>query len=116
MKSLKNGRIGNALTWAIRSQDGTFTSYLADRFLREYCSSGKLRNTDLLDNLGSCMLVSDKLIFLGTCNFIFIINTKGDSLLVENGENMGLELYILSLNAFERLRKIIFKRCNKEFL
>lgn len=65
MISLKTGRLGNALTWALRSQDGSFTSYLADKFLQEYSKNGQLQNIDLLDNLGSCMLVSDKLIFLG---------------------------------------------------
>lgn len=70
--SLRNGRLGNALTWALRSQDGSFTSYLADRFLQEYSQSGCITNTDLLDNLGSCMLVSDKLIFLGKYSIIFL--------------------------------------------
>lgn len=65
MISLKRGRLGNALAWALKSQDGNFTSYLAEAFLREYCSSGNLRSTDLLDNLGSCMLLSDRLVFLG---------------------------------------------------
>ncbi|CAH0563752.1 unnamed protein product [Brassicogethes aeneus] len=65
MKSLKRGRLGNALTWALKSQDGPFTSFLADKFLHEYTKDGKLASTDLLDNLGSCMLASDRLIFLG---------------------------------------------------
>nr|CAH7742098.1 unnamed protein product [Callosobruchus chinensis] len=65
MLSLRRGRIGNALCWALKSQDGPFTSYLADKFLQDYIKSGKLGSTDLLDNLGSCMLVSDRLIFLG---------------------------------------------------
>lgn len=65
MKSLKQGRLGNALSWAMRSQDSLFASYLAEQFLREYCKSGALHNTDLLDNLGSCILLSDRLAFLG---------------------------------------------------
>lgn len=65
MISMKRGRLGNALTWALQSQDGPFTSFLADKFLQEYIKSGKLVNTDFLDNLGSCMLASDRLIFLG---------------------------------------------------
>ncbi|KAI4457128.1 frount protein-related [Holotrichia oblita] len=68
--SLKRGRLGNALTWALKSQDPNFTSFLADKYLREYSAKGELINTDLLDNLGSCMLASDKLIFLGKyCEF-----------------------------------------------
>lgn len=66
MISLNRNRLGNALTWALKSQDPNFTSYLADKFLREYSARGELINIDLLDNLGSCMLASDKLIFLGT--------------------------------------------------
>ncbi|XP_018578026.1 nuclear pore complex protein Nup85 [Anoplophora glabripennis] len=65
MISMKRGRLGNALTWALKSQDGPFTSFLADKFLQKYISSGKLVSTDFLDNLGSCMLASDRLIFLG---------------------------------------------------
>lgn len=68
MRSLNRGRLGNALTWALKSQDGPFTSYLADAFLKEYIKKGELDNTDLLDNLGSCMLASDRLIFLGKYN------------------------------------------------
>ncbi|CAG9820063.1 unnamed protein product [Phaedon cochleariae] len=65
MISMKRGRLGNALSWALKSQDGPFTSFLADKFLQEYIKSGRLDSKDLLDNLGSCMLVSDRLIFLG---------------------------------------------------
>lgn len=65
MKNVKRGRLGTALTWALKSQDSTFVSLLADKFLREYAEHGKLRNTDLLFNLGPSMLASDRLIFLG---------------------------------------------------
>ncbi|KAJ8985168.1 hypothetical protein NQ317_012820 [Molorchus minor] len=63
--SMKHGRLGNALMWALRSQDGPFTSYLADMFLQDYIKSGKLLHTDLLEDLGSWILASDRLIFLG---------------------------------------------------
>ncbi|KRT81355.1 hypothetical protein AMK59_5935, partial [Oryctes borbonicus] len=70
MISLRRGRLGNALTWALKSQDPNFISFLADKYLREYAARGELINVDLLDNLGSCMLTSDKLIFLGKyCEF-----------------------------------------------
>lgn len=36
-----------------------------DRFLTEYCKSGGFSNLDLIDNLGSAMLLSDRLTFLG---------------------------------------------------
>ncbi|XP_044758676.1 nuclear pore complex protein Nup85 [Coccinella septempunctata] len=65
MKNVKMGRLGTALTWALKSQDSTFVSLLADKFLREYAENGKLKNTDLLFNLGPSMLASDRLIFLG---------------------------------------------------
>ncbi|XP_060521243.1 nuclear pore complex protein Nup85 [Cylas formicarius] len=64
MRSVKRNRLGTALTWSLKSQDGPFTSYLADKFLHEYIKTGVLNSTDLLDNLGSCMLASDRLIFL----------------------------------------------------
>ncbi|KAF5288343.1 hypothetical protein FQR65_LT12078 [Abscondita terminalis] len=64
INSLRRGHLGNALTWGIKSQDGSFTSALADKFLREYCKNGILMNLDLLDDLGSSMLISDRLIFL----------------------------------------------------
>lgn len=77
MKSLRRNRMGNALTWALKSHDGAFTSFLADKFLQDYCNEGRLRNVDLLDNLGSCMLASDRLIFLGKyCEFHKVYQDK----------------------------------------
>lgn len=65
VKSLKEGRLGNALCWAMRSEDALFASYLAEQFLKDYCKNGQLHSTDFLDNLGSCILLSDRLSFLG---------------------------------------------------
>lgn len=62
---MQRGRLGNALTWALKSEDGIFASYLANKLLREYCKSGNIPNRDLLDNLGSSMLLTDRLVFLG---------------------------------------------------
>ncbi|ENN77698.1 hypothetical protein YQE_05771, partial [Dendroctonus ponderosae] len=78
MRSLSRGRLGNALTWALKSQDGPFTSYLADKYLKQYISSGELNNTDLLDNLGSSMLASDRLIFLGKYNEFHKLYQEGE--------------------------------------
>ncbi|XP_076338478.1 nuclear pore complex protein Nup75 isoform X2 [Tachypleus tridentatus] len=65
MNALRNGMLGTALTWAVKSKDACFASVLADKFLVEYSESGQFTSPDLLDNLGSCMLVSDRLTFLG---------------------------------------------------
>ncbi|XP_026281653.1 nuclear pore complex protein Nup85 [Frankliniella occidentalis] len=69
-KSLRQDRLGNALAWALRSTDANLTNHLADRFLEGFADKGEFEATDLLDNLGSCMLVSDRLTFLGKyCEF-----------------------------------------------
>jgi hypothetical protein len=65
MRSYQQQRLGNALTWALQSQDAGFATYLASKFLELYSQEGKFHSMDLLDNLGSCMLVSDRLTFLG---------------------------------------------------
>jgi len=62
---MRQGKLGNALTWALRSHDVPLTTYLGDQFLDRYLREGNFVSTDLLENLGSCMLVSDRLTFLG---------------------------------------------------
>jgi len=79
MRSYQQQRLGNALTWALQSQDAGFATYLANKFLELYSQEGKFHSMDLLDNLGSCMLVSDRLTFLGrlsanTTMFMHILN------------------------------------------
>ncbi|KAG7189414.1 hypothetical protein KM043_017118 [Ampulex compressa] len=70
MKCMKQGRLGNALAWALKAQDSGFTTYIADEFLKQYVENGELECRDLLENLGSCMLASDRLTFLGKyCEF-----------------------------------------------
>lgn len=70
MRWFKLGRLGSALTWALRSRDAKASSYLADQFLQQYCSNGTFSIQDLLENLGSSMLLSDRLTFLGKyCEF-----------------------------------------------
>jgi len=65
MKSIRQGRLGNALTWALKAHDGNFITYIAEQFLKHYAEHGELECRDLLENLGSCMLASDRLTFLG---------------------------------------------------
>ncbi|XP_066583629.1 nuclear pore complex protein Nup85-like isoform X2 [Prorops nasuta] len=70
IKCIKRGRMGNALTWALKAQDNGFITYIADQFLRHYADNGELECRDLLENLGSCMLASERLTFLGKyCEF-----------------------------------------------
>jgi len=64
MQALRNSNLGTAMTWALKSKDSVFSAYLADTFLREYSEKGHFSNLDLLDNLGSSMVVSDRLTFL----------------------------------------------------
>lgn len=65
MKAMRSGRLGAALAWCLRSKDSTFAAFISERFLSEYCKSGGFSNLDLIDNLGSAMLLSDRLTFLG---------------------------------------------------
>ncbi|RZF47952.1 hypothetical protein LSTR_LSTR008756 [Laodelphax striatellus] len=70
MRCLQRKRIGQALCWALKSQDPGFATHLADKLLLEYTKGGTFNCLDLLDNLGSCMLISDRLTFLGKyCEF-----------------------------------------------
>ncbi|XP_043484041.1 nuclear pore complex protein Nup85 [Leptopilina heterotoma] len=70
MKCIRRERYGNALAWALKAQDGPFATYIADKFLKHYAEHGEIQCQDVLENLGSCMLVSDRLTFLGKyCEF-----------------------------------------------
>lgn len=66
MKCIRQGRLGSALAWALKAQDGAFATFIADQFLKNYAKHGELQCQDLLENLGSCMLISDRLTFLGS--------------------------------------------------
>lgn len=61
----RRNRPGHALGWALKSKDSVLAGQLADGLLKEYSENGTLVSTDLLDSLGSSMLISDRLIFLG---------------------------------------------------
>lgn len=65
MKNIRRKRLGHALNWALQSQDPGFSAFLADKVLELYAREGVFNSLDLLDNLGSCMLVCDRLTFLG---------------------------------------------------
>ena len=65
MKALQTNNIGSAMAWALQSGDAKFTTFLADKLLSEYANSGTFSSTDLLDNLGASIIVSDRLTFLG---------------------------------------------------
>ncbi|XP_015176439.1 PREDICTED: nuclear pore complex protein Nup85 [Polistes dominula] len=70
MKCIKQRRLGNALSWALKAQDSGFITYIANQFLKYYAENGELECRDLLENLGPCMLASDRLTFLGKyCEF-----------------------------------------------
>jgi hypothetical protein len=40
MRALSRGDTGAAMAWALKSQDAKFTTYLADRLLAEYATTG----------------------------------------------------------------------------
>merc|ERR1712038_2015173 len=64
IKALKQDRIGTAMAWGLKSQDVKFTTFLSDQLLKRYCDVGAFSSEDLLDHLGSCMVVSERLTFL----------------------------------------------------
>ena len=64
LKMSSRMRVGSAMAWALRSQDARFTTFLADQLLRQYCEEGTFSSADLLDHLGSSMVLSDRLTFL----------------------------------------------------
>lgn len=65
VKCLNRMDPGSAMAWALRSQDAKFTTFLADKLLAEYTHNGEFSCADLLDNLGTSIIVSDRLTFLG---------------------------------------------------
>ncbi|ESO85789.1 hypothetical protein LOTGIDRAFT_221230 [Lottia gigantea] len=64
MKSLRLGRLGSALAWFLRSKDVTATSKLTERLIEDYSICSKFQYTDILDNLGPAMFLSNRLTFL----------------------------------------------------
>lgn len=90
IKSFNNGRYGNALDWALRSQDNLYVTSIADLFLRvslhcpvidchdfqnkktfffffhfqHYTKTGEILCEDVITNIGAKMFVSPRLVFL----------------------------------------------------
>ncbi|XP_057201223.1 nuclear pore complex protein Nup85 [Triplophysa rosa] len=64
-RSLRNNRLGSALSWSIRAKDAAFATLISERFLQDYRNKGSFTDLELLDNLGPAMLLSDRLTFLG---------------------------------------------------
>uniref|UniRef100_UPI00398ECCF6 nuclear pore complex protein Nup85-like n=1 Tax=Pristiophorus japonicus TaxID=55135 RepID=UPI00398ECCF6 len=70
MKAMRNNRLGSALSWSVRAKDSFFATLISDRLLQDYCIKGSFSDFDLISNLGSSMLLSDRLTFLGKyCEF-----------------------------------------------
>ena len=65
MRALQSWNSGGAMAWALKSADSKFTTFLADKILVEYSTSGTFSSTDLLDSLDASIVVSDRLTFLG---------------------------------------------------
>ncbi|GBO30560.1 Nuclear pore complex protein Nup85, partial [Araneus ventricosus] len=63
-KALSNGKLGTALTWVMHSRDVRFADEIADRWLKDYSKYQKVEGLEIFKNMGSCMLVSDKLTFV----------------------------------------------------
>ena len=77
-RALRKRRIGTAMAWGLKSQDSQFTTFLADQLLKHYCESGSFSSADLLDNLGSCMVVSERLTFLAKYREFHRLRNQGD--------------------------------------
>ncbi|XP_048466830.1 nuclear pore complex protein Nup85 isoform X1 [Rhincodon typus] len=70
MKAMRNNRLGSALSWSVRAKDSFFATLISDRLLQDYSVKGSFSDFDLISNLGSSMLLSDRLTFLGKyCEF-----------------------------------------------
>ncbi|XP_062886911.1 nuclear pore complex protein Nup85 isoform X2 [Mobula hypostoma] len=70
MKAMRSNRLGSALSWSVRAKDSSFATLISDRLLQDYSNNGSFSDFDLISNLGSSMLLSDRLTFLGKyCEF-----------------------------------------------
>ncbi|GAB0090027.1 Nuclear pore complex protein Nup85 [Sergentomyia squamirostris] len=55
---------GNALMWAVRSQDNVYVTCIADIYLNYYSKKGEILYPEVLSQIGSRMFVSPRLVFL----------------------------------------------------
>uniref|UniRef100_A0A336M568 Nuclear pore complex protein Nup85 n=1 Tax=Culicoides sonorensis TaxID=179676 RepID=A0A336M568_CULSO len=62
--SINNERYGDALHWAIRSNDQVYIRSVVDVFLHHYTETGEMLSPDNLASIGSRMLVCPRLMFL----------------------------------------------------
>ncbi|CAB3990108.1 Nuclear pore complex Nup85 [Paramuricea clavata] len=91
MRAYHNNRLGSALSWCIRAKDPAFASFISERFTDEYFNKGEFSSLDLIDNLGSSMLLCDRLTFLG--------KYREFHLMYENGDFMDAAHLLISLLA-----------------
>ena len=53
------------MAWALKSADSKFTTFLADKILVEYSTSGTFSSIDQPDSIVAAIVASDRLTFLG---------------------------------------------------
>ena len=87
LQALRRKRYGVALSWCLRAKDEVFSSYLTDQFLNHYMETGTFLQCDLIDNLGSSMLLSNKLTFLGKSKLVELEHLEAFIMLVYSGIN-----------------------------
>ncbi|GIY60351.1 nuclear pore complex protein Nup85 [Caerostris darwini] len=69
-KAMSNGKLGTALTWVMIAKDMRFADAIADRWLKSCAIERKVEGLEIFKNMGSCMLISDQLTFVGKyCEF-----------------------------------------------
>lgn len=79
IRALQNNRLGNAMSWSIKAKDQELLKHITDKLLDEYTKTGNFSNTDVIDYLGSSVLVSDRLSFLSKYREFQKLYTDGKS-------------------------------------
>ena len=92
LQALRRKRYGVALSWCLRAKDEVFSSYLTDQFLNHYMETGTFLQCDLIDNLGSSMLLSNKLTFLGKSELVELEHLEAFIMLVYSGINTWMRM------------------------
>jgi len=78
VKSLNEGRRGNALAWAVKAKDGELSKCIVDQLLDDLVETGKLECVDIVDYLGCEVLISDKLTFLSKYRQLQRLHEEGE--------------------------------------